>query len=131
MIVVDSSVWIAHLRGERSDAVARLYHLTLEADDQILIGDVILLEILQGARDDAHARRLERNLRRFPVVAMLGDGMVGRAAEHYRTLRGLGATLRRTIDLIIGAHCIAHGHALLHSDRDFEPMVRHLGLRAA
>jgi hypothetical protein len=26
--------------------------------------------------------------------------------------------------------CIAEGCALLHSDRDFDPMVQHLGLRA-
>jgi predicted nucleic acid-binding protein len=45
-------------------------------------------------------------------------------------LRRLGVTVRKTIDLLIGTHCITDDCALLHSDRDFDPMTRHLGLRA-
>lgn len=33
--------------------------------------------------------------------------------------------------MIIGTFCILGGHALLHDDRDFDSMVRYLGLRAA
>jgi hypothetical protein len=33
--------------------------------------------------------------------------------------------------MIIGTYCVEHGHALLHSNRDFEPMERLLGLRSA
>jgi predicted nucleic acid-binding protein len=43
--------------------------------------------------------------------------------------KGDGVTVRKTIDVLIGAYCIRHGHALLHADRDFDPMVQHLGLR--
>jgi len=50
------------------------------------------------------------------------------AARKYRTLRGLGVTVRRTADIIIGAYGIEHGHALLQDDRDFMPMEAHLGL---
>ncbi len=50
---------------------------------------------------------------------------------NYRLLRARGITIRKTIDLIIGTFCIERGHSLLHSDRDFEPMERLLGLRAA
>jgi predicted nucleic acid-binding protein len=38
--------------------------------------------------------------------------------------------MRKTIDLLIGAYCITKDCALLHSDGDFDPMTRHLGLRA-
>jgi predicted nucleic acid-binding protein len=31
--------------------------------------------------------------------------------------------------LIIGTFCVERGHALLHDDRDFEPMERFLGLQ--
>jgi predicted nucleic acid-binding protein len=31
--------------------------------------------------------------------------------------------------VIIAAFCIRHDHMLLHSDRNFEPMPEHLGLR--
>ena len=37
--------------------------------------------------------------------------------------------MRKTIDVIIGTFCIVKGHELLHADRDFNPMAKHLGLR--
>ena len=37
-------------------------------------------------------------------------------------------TVRKTIDMIIGTFCIDRGLPLLHDDRDFDPMVRYLGL---
>ena len=52
-----------------------------------------------------------------------------RAADNYRRLRELGITLRATADLVIGTYCIEHGHTLLHSDRDFDAMRDHLGLK--
>ena len=82
-----------------------------------------------GARDDADARRLENALREFPVVNLSNAELAVAAAANYRFLRMRGITIRKTIDLIIGTFCIERGHALLHSDRDFEPMERLLGLR--
>ena len=129
IVVVDSSVWIALLRGQETDRVRRLR--AIEPPDQIVVGDLILLEVLQGARDEAHAARIEQNLRQFPIEPMLGAPLAVRAAEHARTLRRRGISLRKTIDLIIGTFCLDRGYALLHADRDFDPMVAHLGLRLA
>lgn len=127
MITVDSSVWVSHLRGLRTPSVVRLE--TLIRHEPIVVGDLVLLELLQGTRDDRHAERIERALRRFEVVRMLDDGIAVRAAENFRRLRALGVTVRRTTDLIIGTWCIAHGCRLLHDDRDFRPMADHLGLQ--
>ncbi len=129
MIVVDSSVWIAQLRGQASPAAARLHALADDDDDQILVGDLILLEVLQGARTDAHAARMERNLRSFPIVPMLNEAIAVQAARNYRLLRARGMTVRKTIDMIIGTFCLLGGHRLLHDDRDFAPLAEHLGLR--
>lgn len=127
MIIVDSSAWIAHLRDAVSAPVERLRRV--EHVDDILLGDLILLELLQGARDERHAGRIEAALRRFPIATMLGDELAVLAARHYRALRGKGVTIRKTADLIIATFCIAHEHRLLHEDRDFEPFERFLGLR--
>jgi hypothetical protein len=127
MIVVDSSVWIANLRNLDHAVVHRLR--AIDEDDQILVGDLILLEVLQGARDEIHANRIERSLRQFEVVAMLNDAPAVQAARNYRLLRQRGVTVCRTIDVIIGTFCLEHGHVLLHDDRDFLPMVEHLGLQ--
>lgn len=128
MIVVDSSVWIAHFRNEASAEVAKLRAIANPND--IIVGDVILLECLQGARDEAHAAQIEAALRAFQIEDMLGDQPAVETARLYRALRATGRAPRKTIDVIIGAFCIRRGYQLLHQDRDFEPMSAHLGLRA-
>lgn len=127
MIVVDSSVWIAYFRAADSAATRKLD--TLDLDVGLLVGDIVLLEVLRGARSTAHARQIEEALRRFDIAPMLGERLAIKAAENYRFLRGLGITIRASPDLIIGTYCIEYGHVLLHDDRDFEPMHEHLGLQ--
>jgi predicted nucleic acid-binding protein len=56
--------------------------------------------------------------------------IAAKAAENYRVLRRKGVTVRKT-DLWIGTFCIEYGCRLLHNDRDFQPMVEHVGLIAA
>lgn len=129
MILVDSSVWIAHLRGQETASTGRL--AAAAEREPLLVGDLILLEILQGARDEAHAARVERLLRRYAIVPLLNADLAPRAARNYRILRERGVTIRKTADVIIGTFCIERGHSLLHDDRDFAPMEKHLGLKVA
>jgi predicted nucleic acid-binding protein len=129
MILVDSSVWIAHLRGATTLATMKLE--AAAAREPLLVGDLILLEVLQGARDDGQAARIERALREYAIVSLLDERLAVQAARNYRRLRDLGITIRKTADIIIGTFCIEHRHSLLHEDRDFEPMEKHLGLQAA
>ena len=129
MIVVDSSVWIGHLRNLITPPVLKLR--SLRRDEAVLVGDLILLEVLQGARDDPHSALLEGILRRLEIVTLADDRLVVMAARNRRTLRSFGISSRETVNLIIGTFCIEHGHELLHDDRDFEPMHEHLGLRRA
>src|SRR5215469_10168604 len=82
-----------------------------------------------GIAAGARSALVERALRRFTTVSLLDLDLAIKAAANYRSLRAKGITIRKTVDLIIGAFCIERGHVLLHDDRDFEPMVRFLGLR--
>jgi predicted nucleic acid-binding protein len=127
MIVVDSSVWIAHFRGADTEAIRKL--ALLELDIGVLVGDLVLLEVLQGARDAADAHRIQADLSQFEMAPMLSLALAVKAAENYRLLRTRGITIRKTPDLIIGTYCIEHRHSLLHDDRGFEPMRLHLGLQ--
>jgi len=127
MILVDSSVWISHFNQALTPPVEYLRELI--PVEPILLGDLMLCEILQGFRSEAAARLAERSLRRFEIVSLCNPELAVSAAGNYRLLRRRGITIRKTIDVIIGTFCIEHGHALLHSDRDFEPMERWLGLR--
>ena len=127
MILVDSSVWIDHLRNGVTRQVSHLRSLI--SREELLVGDLILCEILQGLRTDTEARLVEEALREFEVVSLVGPELAVKAAANYRFLRGRGFTIRRTIDLIIGTFCIERGHYLLHGDRDFAPMAQYLGLQ--
>jgi predicted nucleic acid-binding protein len=127
MIVVDSSVWIDFLNKVDNVETGKLLHV--ESARDILVGDLVLFEILRGARDDSHARRLEKQLRVFEIRDILNEVVAIQAAENYRRLRAVGITVRKIADVVIGTYCIMNGHSLLHRDRDFLPMVEHLGLR--
>jgi predicted nucleic acid-binding protein len=129
VIVVDTSVWINSLHNV-STAATRMLDAIVDPR-QIIVGDIVMVEVLQGARTEALAARLEKLLRRFSVVSMLNEGLALKAASNYRALRRKGVTVRSSIDVVVGTFCMEHGHALLHDDRDFTPMVQHLGLRLA
>ena len=126
MIVVDSSVWIDFLNGHNAAHVREL-RLVL-GTDEIIVGDLMLCEVLQGLDSERSARDVERLLRRFQIVPMAGEAVAVRAAKNFRSLRRLGITMRKTIDLFIGTWCIENRVALLHNDRDFQPMAQHLVL---
>jgi predicted nucleic acid-binding protein len=129
VIVVDSSVWIDFFNGVSTPEVERLDGLL--GVTPLAIGDLILVEVMQGFRsekDGATARQLFRSLALLP---MLGGRNAWKAAENYRALRSRGITVRKTIDGIIATACIEANLPLLFSDRDFQPYVEHLGLEPA
>ena len=126
MIVVDSSVWIDFLNGRNAPHVRRLRAIL--GTDEIIVGDLMLCEVLQGLGSERAAREIEALLRRFEIVPMVGDAIAVAAARNFRSLRGRGITVRKTIDLMIGTWCIENRRPLLHNDSDFHPMARYLGL---
>jgi predicted nucleic acid-binding protein len=126
VIVVDSTVWIDFFNGRNAPHVQRLRELL--GLNEILIGDLMLCEVLQGLESERAAKDVERLLRRFDILPMAGDLIAVAAARNFRSLRAQGITVRKTIDLLIGTWCIENRYPLLHNDRDFAVMARHLGL---
>ena len=126
MIVVDSSVWIDFLNGRKAPHVERLR--AIFGAEEIVVGDLMLCEVLQGLESERAARDVEALLRRFAIASMVGDANAVAAARNYRSLRRRGITVRKTVDMLIGTWCIENRVPLLHNDSDFRPMVRHLGL---
>jgi predicted nucleic acid-binding protein len=127
MILVDSSVWIDYFNGRRTWQTDLLDSLL--SNVPIIIGDVILVEVLQGfsAADDFEAAKAYLSV--LPFRSIGGYEVALQSAQNYRILRKKGITVRKTIDIIIGTFCISEGITLLHNDRDFEPMVSHLSLK--
>jgi len=127
MILVDSSVWIDYFNGRTTPQTELL-------DDRLgieplVVGDVILTEVLQGFQSDKDFAQAKRLLDSLVFVEMLGRDLAIQSAQNYRILRRKGVTVRKTLDVMIGTFCIAHRLPLLHGDKDFDPMERHLGLK--
>ena len=127
MILVDSSVWIDYFRGK---ATAQTGLLEGRLDSQELaIGDLNFIEVLQGCRVEKDFKEVRRLLGRLDLIVLGGEDVVLEAAKNFRKLRALGVTVRGTIDVLLATRCIVSGHQLLHSGRDFDAFERHLGLR--
>jgi predicted nucleic acid-binding protein len=127
LILVDSSVWIDYFNGDDTPQSDKLDGLL--GREPLAIGDLILTEVLQGFRDDRDFVKARRLLTSLTMVQIGGPEIAIVAAQNFRYLRKRGVTVRKTIDTMIATRCIESGYDLLHSDRDFEPFIQHLGLR--
>jgi predicted nucleic acid-binding protein len=120
-VFVSTSVWIDSFNGSVTPGTTQLHQLL--GSRALLIGDLVLIEILQGFRHEADVRRAERL--RAPIAChVLGGKELARAAErNHRRLRRQGITPRSSIDLLIGTFCAEHDHQVLARDRGFESMA--------
>jgi len=129
MILVDSSVWIDYFRG-RSNAQTELLD-TLLGKEPLAVGDLILAEVLQGFNGEREFNQARRLMTSLVIIDLGGREVAIQAAKNFRSLRSLGVTVRKTIDVVIATRCIHNEIPLLYGDRDFDPFVQHLGLSSA
>lgn len=129
MILVDSSVWIDYFNGIENKETNRLDEtLGLE---EVVIGDLILTEILQGFRSEKDYKIAKDVLTSLTIYDLLGTELAIKSATNFRKLRKKGITIRKTADVIIATYCIENKIPLLFTDKDFEPFVKHMKLRSA
>jgi len=129
VILVDSSVWIDYFRGAATPQTDKLD--TMLGTEPVATGDLILAEVLQGFISDRDFNQARKLLDSLDIIDLGGRDIAIQAAKNFRVLRGLGVTVRKTIDTIIATRCIESRLTLLYSGRDFDPFVTHLGLSSA
>lgn len=129
MIFVDSSVWIDYFNGTSNAATEYLDRVL--GKESIGLGDLVLIEVLQGFRRDSDYRIARELLISFTIYTLGGEEIALQSAGNFRLLRKKGITVRKTIDVLIATFCIANNLPLLYSDKDFEPFHLHLNLRSA
>jgi predicted nucleic acid-binding protein len=118
-MLVDSSVWIAYLRGDNLLEV-KLLTKALEHGEAIWLAPPILQEVLQGADSSDRFNRWDRVLGELPMVIAPDARQAARSAAHlYTRCRWAGVTPRSANDCLIATHAIFGGVPLLHYDRDF------------
>lgn len=126
MIIADTSVWIDYFNGKVDSYTDELDKQLNEGN--VVLGDLILLEILQGIKSDKAYNKTKKIIETLDQYEMLGHNMVTRCANNYRQLRKRGMAIRKTADVIIATFCIENKIPLLFTDRDFKPFVEHCGL---
>lgn len=131
MILVDSSVWIDLFRGSSTPQTRLMHSILHNADDELAIADIILMEVLQGFRSEKQVQSTLEAISGLQCFTLGGKPLAVLAAGNYRHLRQKGITVRSTIDCLIATFCIESDIPLLHNDRDFDPFEQHLGLRVA
>jgi predicted nucleic acid-binding protein len=131
-LLADSSAWIEYLRKTGSPTHLRL-RAAFRSDGaaRAATTDVVIMEVLAGAKDDAHRDRLRRLLYGCSMLPLEGPADYEHAAEIYRACRRHGETIRRMTDCLIAAVAIRSGVELLQCDADFEVIARHTALHLA
>lgn len=129
MTFVDSSVWIDYFRGVSTPQTDKLD--TLLETEPLAVGDIVLAEVLQGFTSQRDFNQALQLLASLTVIDVVSYDIAIQAARNFRLLRARGVTIRNTTDALIATRCIEDGHALLHSNRNFDPFVEFLGLRLA
>jgi predicted nucleic acid-binding protein len=130
VILVDTSAWVEFLRGTGSPGDLRL-QAALREGEILASTDVVVMEVLGGARDGAELERLRRLLhsQEFLAAERLSDYEL--AADVYRRCRAGGETPRNFIDCLIAVVAIRNDAEVLSEDADFLAIARHTSLRLA
>lgn len=127
MILVDTSAWVEFLRGTGSAVHMRVRDL-VSSSVAIATTDVVLMELLAGAKSEASAQDLRRMLLGFKHLRGHALDDAEHAAALYRQCRRAGATVRSLNDCLIAAVAIRAHASVLHCDRDFDAIATHAGL---
>lgn len=94
----------------------------LLTENRIAIVGPVMVELIQGCRDEREKEKLEQalqGLRRLPISETDWD----QAAQLAFTLRRRGVTVS-AMDALIATAAMSHRCSLLHQDQDFE-RIRH------
>ena len=120
MYLVDTSIWIDHLRGRGGPHVGFLEDI-LSNPLAVAITPLIYMEILQGARDVRSYKQLEKYFggQRF-VDFERSTGSHAAAARIFLDSKRRGATIRSSVDCLIAQAAIENDLTLFHHDRDFQ-----------
>ena len=127
MVLIDTTVWIDFFAGRQLPHVSVLERLIKNREDICICG-IILTEVLQGIREKSEFRKTKELFNAMIFLPMPYSVFLG-AAEIYRTLRRKGITIRNSVDCMIASVAIENDIMLLHNDRDFTIIEKHLGLK--
>jgi predicted nucleic acid-binding protein len=127
VILADTSAWVEYDRATGSTVDLRLSEL-IAADGPVAVTEPVIMQVLAGARSDAHEADLRRLLLRFRLLRFDAVADFDGAVRIYRRCRQAGVTPRGLIDCMIVAVALRHGATLLACDADLDRVSAVVGL---
>ena len=121
--LMDTTIWVRYFGGEKS-IEDRVRSLILQ--DRALTAEVVILEVLRGARTPREYDRLYTDFKALPLLPLDDSAW----EESYKTgfkLRKAGVAVPLA-DILISALCICRGCPLLHRDKHFPLIAKHTAL---
>ena len=121
-LLVDTSVWIAILRGE--------VQVNRASYREFFTCGPVVQEVLQGFGENPLVAKYEESFLNIPRLSdPLPAELFVVAADIYRQGRRRGLTIRSATDCLIAAIALANGATILHRDRDFDHIAQFTNLR--
>lgn len=117
---IDTSVWLEMLRDKTGSVAARMRSATGER--RVVLLPPVLLELLQGCRDEAAWNVMSVRVSTFTIVRTPDDWWRD-AARLYFELRVAGKTVRSALDCCIAIYALTNDLTLIHNDRDFDAIA--------
>lgn len=125
-VLVDTSVWVEHLRG--TDSPTRRHLIALLRAGEVATTDVVMMEVLCGPTDEKDVDRLTNMLAGTRYLRQEAPRDAEGAAALFRTCRRAGEAPRARLDCLVAAVAIRHSVPVLHHDRDYDVLARHTDL---
>ena len=123
--LVDTSIWVEFLRGEKIAIKRRLEKLLDE--NRAVVSGIILAELLTGIHNEQDQRFLEECFLGLPFLETTREIFAG-AGKMGATLRKKGITMPIS-DLLIAALAKTHSLTVLTLDNHFQTLARPLGVQ--
>jgi predicted nucleic acid-binding protein len=124
--LIDTTVWVNFLRGLDESVRDRLSVLVNE--ERAFTSEIVILEILRGAKSEKEYSMLLDDFLALPQLTLdrkTWEIAWGNSFE----LKKKGLTIP-IVDLLISALAIRYECSLLHSDKHFSLLAKHLGIKA-
>ena len=126
-LLVDTSAWIVSFRKAGHEPLKKTLVSALDSFS-VVTTNIVILELLQGCRNRNEYEAMHSRLNALETIPV-DDAVWGLAYTTGYDLRRKGITVS-TVDIIIAAAAKVHGCGLLHHDKHFRPLAKHLHLNA-
>jgi len=125
LVLIDTSGWICFFSRRGYEEMKKQISTLLE-EDRVAIAGPILIELIQGTRNEEEKGKVEGYVKGLHWLAVTDDHW-HQSASFAFNLRRKGIT-SSAIDVLIATLAMDYQCSLLHKDSDYDQISRHSSL---